>query len=89
MPPTSCFFGTGFVLNPFFLLAGALLFDEKSAKGLHYFSLHCGMLEFLKYSAHEPSSKEQLLTVPDFWSPVWRKRLRFVPIQPVCRKKED
>jgi hypothetical protein len=29
MPPTSCFFGTRFVLNPFFLLAGALLFDEK------------------------------------------------------------
>ncbi len=29
MSPTSCFFGTQFVYNPFFLLAGALLFNEK------------------------------------------------------------
>jgi hypothetical protein len=28
MPPTSCFFSTRFVLNPFFLWAGALLFDK-------------------------------------------------------------
>jgi hypothetical protein len=54
MPPTSCFFGTRVVWNPFFLLAGALLFDKKSAKVLHFFGLDCGMLEFFKYSTHEP-----------------------------------
>jgi hypothetical protein len=35
-------------------LAGALLFDEKSAKVLHYFGLDCGMLEFFTYSTREP-----------------------------------
>jgi hypothetical protein len=44
--PTSCFFGSQFALNPIFLLAGALLFDEKSAEVLLYFGLDCGMLEF-------------------------------------------
>jgi hypothetical protein len=34
---------------------------KKSAKVLHYFGLDCGMLEFFKYSTHEPLSKEQLL----------------------------
>jgi hypothetical protein len=29
MNPTSCFFGSRFAYNPVFLLAGALLFDEK------------------------------------------------------------
>jgi hypothetical protein len=29
-------------------LAGALSFDEKSAKVFHYFGLDCGMLEFLQ-----------------------------------------
>ncbi len=29
MPSTPCFFDTRFVQNPFFLLAGALLYDEK------------------------------------------------------------
>ncbi len=29
MNPTSCLFRSRFVKNPFFLLAGALLFDEK------------------------------------------------------------
>jgi hypothetical protein len=31
-------------------LAGALLFDEKSAKVLLYFGLDCGMLEFFSQS---------------------------------------
>jgi hypothetical protein len=35
---------------------------------LHYFGLDCGMLDFLKYSNHKPKSKEQLLTLPHFWS---------------------
>jgi hypothetical protein len=30
------------------------------------FFFYCGMLEIFKYSAHTPSSKEQLLTFPSF-----------------------
>ncbi len=48
---------------------------------MQYFGLDGGMMEFFKYSTHEPSSKEHLLTLPHFWSLVWQKRLRFVPIQ--------
>ncbi len=59
---------------------------KKSVKVLHYFGLDCEMLEFFKYSSHEPSFNKQLLTLPHFWSLVWRKRLWFVPIQPVCRR---
>jgi hypothetical protein len=54
---------------------------KKSVKVPHYFGLDCGMLEFFKHFTHEPSSKEQLLTLPYFWSPVWWKRFQFVLIQ--------
>jgi hypothetical protein len=58
-------------------LAGALLYDEKIRQVMHYFGFDCGM--FFKYSTNEPFSKEQFLTLPHFWSLVWRKRLQFVP----------
>jgi hypothetical protein len=45
---------------------------KKSTKVLHYFDLDCGMLKFFKYTTHEPESKEQLLTLPHFWRPVWQ-----------------
>jgi hypothetical protein len=54
VPPISSIFGRQIVQNPFFLLAEALLFDEKPAKVVLYFGLDCGMLEFFKYSIHEP-----------------------------------
>jgi hypothetical protein len=50
MNTTSCLFGSRFILNLFFLLAGALSLLKKSTKGLHYFGLDCGMLELFKYS---------------------------------------
>jgi hypothetical protein len=53
---------------------------KKSAKVLLYFGLDCGMMEFFTY---KPQSQEQLLILPHFWSTVRRKRLRYVPIQPV------
>ena len=53
---------------------------KKSAKMLLYSGLDCGMLEFF---THKPQSNDQLLTFPHFWRPIWRKRLRFVTIQPV------
>ncbi len=67
MPPTSCYFGTQFLQNPFFLLAAEHFYlMKKSVKVLHFFGLDCGMLEFFKYCTDEPSSKEQLLTLPHF-----------------------
>ncbi len=42
-----------------------------------------GCLSFFKYSSPKPESKDQMLTLPHFLGPVWRKRLRFVNIQPV------
>jgi hypothetical protein len=57
MPQTFCFFSTLGVWNPYWLAQLHLM--KKAAKVLHYFSLDCVMLEFFKYSTHEPSSKEQ------------------------------
>jgi hypothetical protein len=56
---------------------------KKSAKGLYYFGLHCSMLEFLHilYSTHGPSSKEQLLTLSYFWSPVCVESLAVDPVK--------
>jgi hypothetical protein len=54
---------------------------KKSAKVLLYFGLDCGMLEFFKYCTDEPSSKEQLLTLPHFWSTVLQKRWWFERMQ--------
>jgi hypothetical protein len=64
-------------------LAGALSFDEKSAKVQLYFNLYCGMMEFFSC---EPQSKEQLIAILHFWSTtVRRKRLRFEQMQTVNR----
>jgi hypothetical protein len=81
MLPTSCFFGTWFIKNPFFLLDDFYSM-KKSAKVLHYFGLDCGMLEFFKYSAHEPCPKEKLLTLLHSWSPVWREDNGLCPYNP-------
>ncbi len=66
----------------FLAMAGALLMGEKIATELHYFGLDCGMLEFFKYSSHEPSSKEKLLTFLHSWSPVWREDCGLCPYNP-------
>jgi hypothetical protein len=41
MNPTSCLFGSWFAYNPVFLMAGALLFDEKirQSAALFWFGL--------------------------------------------------
>jgi hypothetical protein len=49
---------------------------KKSAKGLYYFGLDCGMLEFF---THEPQSKGKLLSFPHFWS---RKDLSLCTYKP-------
>jgi hypothetical protein len=51
MNPTSCLFGDGLhrILSSYWLAHFYLM--KKSAKGLHYFGLDCGMLDF---STHEP-----------------------------------
>jgi hypothetical protein len=45
---------------------------KKSAKGLFYFGLDCGMLEFF---AQELLIKEQLMSLPHFWITVWQKKI--------------
>jgi hypothetical protein len=44
-------------------LAGAHLFDEKSAKMLHYSGLDCGMLEFF---THKPAIQRPIVDFPAF-----------------------
>jgi hypothetical protein len=39
---------------------------KNSARVMHYVGLHCMMLEFFKYSTHQPLFKEQLLIFPHF-----------------------
>jgi hypothetical protein len=60
---------------------------KKSAKVVQYFGFDCGT--FVTFSTNEPFSKEQLLTLPHFWSPVWQKRLRFVPKTFLPKKYEN
>jgi hypothetical protein len=67
MQKASCVFGTRLVKNLFLILAGALLFEEKIRQraALFWFRLRdVGNLQ--RYSTHEPSSKEQLLTLRIF-----------------------
>jgi hypothetical protein len=65
MNSASCLLGSCFAQNPVFLLADALLFDEKICQSAALFGLDCGMLEFF---THEPKSKEQLKYLPHLWS---------------------
>jgi hypothetical protein len=53
---------------------------KKSAKVQLYFGLDCGMMEIFTC---EPQSKEQLISLPHFWSTVRRKRSRFEHMQTV------
>jgi hypothetical protein len=79
MHPTSCLFGPRFVWNPFFLLAGALLFDEKihQSAALFWFGLRdVGILQMF----YSPAVIKRTI--------VWRKRSRFFPIQTVIRTSE-
>jgi hypothetical protein len=62
------------------------VFDEKICQSAALVWFGWQDVEFFKHSTHEPSSKEKLLTLPHFWRPVWQKRLRFVPIQPICQR---
>jgi hypothetical protein len=59
---------------------------KKSAKVLHFFGLDCGMLEFFKYCTDKPSSKEQLLTLPHFWSTVCGKDSGLCPYNPSAKE---
>ncbi len=54
---------------------------KNAALWLYYFALHCVFV-----SPVDVDNVGAVSQVPIFWSPVWRKRLRFMPIQPVCRR---
>jgi hypothetical protein len=55
---------------------------KKSAKELLYFGLDCGILKFFTL---KPQSEEQLMSLPNFWSTVRRKRSQFEHMQTVIQ----
>jgi hypothetical protein len=63
-------------------LAGALSFDEKirQSAALFWFGLRNDRI-----FTCQPQFKEQLISLPHFWSMVRRKRLRFEHMQTVNR----
>jgi hypothetical protein len=89
-PPASCFFGTRFVQNPFFLLSGALLFYEKirQSVALFWFGLRDIRVSSNILLTIHNQKEEQLLTFPHFCRPVWQKRFGFLYTQLVCRIRE-
>jgi hypothetical protein len=59
-------------------LAGTLLFDEKIRQSAALFWFGWQDAGFF---THEPYSKEQLMSLPHFWSTVGRKRSQFEHMQ--------
>jgi hypothetical protein len=62
-PPACSDHGLHRILSSYWLAHFYLM--KKSAKVLLYLGLGCGMMEFFTY---EPKSKEQLISLPHFWS---------------------
>jgi hypothetical protein len=81
MNPTSCLYGSRFVQNPFFLLAGALLFVKKIRQraALFWFGLRDVGLFYSRAVI-----QSTIVDFPAFFM-VRRKRLQFVPIQTVIQ----
>jgi hypothetical protein len=65
MPPTSCFFSTRFVWNPFFLWAGALLFDKKIRQGAALFWFGLRNVGILLLTSRPPKNNCRLT----YWEP--------------------
>ncbi len=68
------------VLSSYWLVHFHLM--KKSAKVQLFYGLYCGMMEFFAY---EPQSKEQLISLPHFWSTVRWKRSHVEHMQTVNR----
>jgi hypothetical protein len=79
-PPACSDHGLHRILSSYWLAHFHLM--KKSAKVQLYFGLDWGMMEFFTC---EPQSKEQLISLPHFWSTVSRKRSRFERMQTVNR----
>ncbi len=79
-PPISSFFAGGLYRILSFLLLAHFPF----LPFLYYFGLYCGLLEIFKYSTYKPASKHKIYSSRIFGGTDWRKRLRFVHIQPSC-----
>jgi hypothetical protein len=69
-------------MNPVFLLAGTLLFDEKirQSAALFWFGLRD-----VRIRIPNSRSKEQLMSLQHFWSTVRRKRSLFEHMQTVIQ----
>jgi hypothetical protein len=76
-PPACSDHGLYKILFSYWLAHICLL--KKSAKVMLYFALDCGML---KYSTHEPQSKEQLSTFRHFWARFGGKGCSLSPYKP-------
>ncbi len=83
--PTSCLFGSQFAQNSVFLLAGALLFDEKiPPKCCTIMDWSAGCWNSLLTSGN-PKNNWCLSRI--FWSRVRREQSRFEGMQTVCMKR--
>ncbi len=80
-PPTCWHYGLYRILSSCWL--GHFHLMKNSAKVLHYSGLDCGMLEFLQVFFSQAIIQRPNVDFPHFWRPVWRKKLRFLAIQPV------
>jgi len=75
-PPACSDQGLHRILSSYWLVNFYLM--KKSTKVLLYFGLGYGMLDCF---TQEPQSKEQLKSLPHFWSTVQQKRSRFEHMQ--------
>ncbi len=79
-PPAFSDHGLHRILSSYWLAHFYLM--KKSTKGLLYFGLDCEMMKFFTF---KPQPKEQLISLPHFWSKVRWKRSRFEHMQTVIQ----
>jgi hypothetical protein len=82
MNPTSCLSGSRFALNPIFLLAGTLLFDEKIRQNAALFWVGLWDVGILYSQVVVQRTIDVSLA---FWSTVWPKKSRFEHMQTVIQ----
>ena len=82
-PPACSDHGLHRILSSYWLAHWYLM--KKSSKVQLFFSSDCGMMKFLKFFTFKPQPKEQLISLPHFWSMVRWKRSRFEHMQTMIR----
>jgi hypothetical protein len=77
MPPISSFYSRRLVENPFFLLAGALLFDEKSRQSAALFWFGLRDVGFLKLFCSQAVIQRTIVDSPSFLGTVLAEKITF------------